>query len=213
MAGSRRSLPPVTHINTPRAARNRGGGHKLTFFGKESDRTTARSQWIPRQELEHLLAAMMPENAEALRVSMDYGARIGDVLSMRTEAARSGRWNYREEKTGKRRRVRLSDAHRRALLSFAGKVYVFEHRLDWTRHRTRQAVYKDICRAAEAFRWLGTISPHTARKVYSVEKYRAAGGNIAKVQRLLNHSDEAVTMLYALADDLSAARRRQQQRR
>ena len=173
----------------------------------------ARSLWLPRQELEHILAAMMPENAEALRVSMDYGARIGDVLSMRTESARSGRWNYREEKTGKRRRVRLSDAHRRALLSFAGKVYVFEHRLDWTRHRTRQAVYKDICRAAEAFRWLGTVSPHTARKVYSVEKYRAAGGNVAKVQRLLNHSDEAVTMLYALADEISAARRRQRERR
>lgn len=198
--------------NTARSA-EQGQEQQVNIFRKGEWRAVARSLWLPRQELEHLLAAMMPENAEALRVSMDYGARIGDVLSMRTEAARTGRWNYREEKTGKRRRVRLSDAHRRALLSFAGKVYVFEHRLDWTRHRTRQAVYKDICRAAEAFRWLGTISPHSARKVYSVEKYRAAGGNVAKVQRLLNHSDEAVTMLYALADELSAARRRQQERR
>ena len=165
----------------------------------------ARSRWLPRAFMEHILAACTYENEEALRLSMDYGARIGDVLSMRTEAARSGKWNYREQKTGKVRRVRLSDAHRRALLSFAGKVYCFEHRLDWTRHRTRQAVFKDLKRAAAAFRVEG-VSPHSERKVYSVERYRASGGDLKKVQKLLNHSSEAVTMLYALADEISAAR-------
>lgn len=155
--------------------------------------------------MEHILAACTVENEEALRISMDYGARIGDVLEMRKEAALTGRWNYREQKTGKRRRVRLSEAHRRALLSFAGKVYCFEHRTDWTRHRTRQAVYKDIKRAARAFRVAG-VSPHTERKIYSVEQYHKSGGDLKKVQRLLNHSDEAVTLLYALADEISAAR-------
>lgn len=167
----------------------------------------ARSKWVPRAIMEHLLAACTVENEEALRLSMDYGARINDVLSMPTKAAQTGQWTYREEKTHKRRRVRLSDAHRRVLLSFAGKVYCFEHRLDWTRHRTRQAVYKDIKRAARAFRVEG-VSPHTERKIYSVEKYKASGGNLRKVQALLNHSDEAVTVLYALADELSAARQR-----
>lgn len=167
----------------------------------------ARSKWLPRREMEHILALCTPENEEALRVSMDYGARIGDVLSMPTAAARSGRWNYREQKTGKRRRIRLSAQHRAALLSFAGKVYCFPHRLDPFRHRTRQAVYKDLRRAADCFRYAG-VSPHTERKIYSVEQYHKSGGNMAKVQRLLNHSDEAVTALYALADEISAARRR-----
>ena len=166
----------------------------------------ARSKWLPRGDMEHLLALCTMENEEALRISMDYGARIGDVLAMPTAAARSGRWNYREEKTGKRRRVRLSAAHQRTLLSFAGKVYCFEHRLDPLRHRTRQAVYKDIKRAARCFRYEG-ISPHSERKIYSVEKYRASGGNLKKVQQLLNHSDEAVTLLYAHADSISKARR------
>ena len=165
----------------------------------------ARSKWVPREYMEHILALCTVENEEALRVSMDYGARIGDVLSMRTEAARSGRWNYREQKTGKRRRVRLSAAHRQRLLSIAGKVYVFSHRLDWTKHRTRQAVYKDLRRAAEAFRVVG-VSPHTERKIYSVEQYKKSGGNMKKVQKLLNHSDEAVTVLYALADTISKAK-------
>lgn len=133
---------------------------------------------------------------------MDYGARIGDVLAMRREAAETGRWDYREQKTGKRRRVALSAAHQKELLSICGRVYVFEHRLDWRKHRTRQAVWKDLKRMARALR-LDDVSVHSARKVYSVEQYRASGGNLSKVCRLLNHSDEAVTVLYAMADTMS----------
>ena len=166
----------------------------------------ARSGWIPREEMEHLLAACMPENREALRLSMDYGMRIGDVLRMPTKAARTGRWSFKEEKTGKRRIVRLSNEHRRECLSFSGKLYVFEHRTDPFRHRTRQAVYKDLKRIAIMFR-LPYISPHSERKIYSVERYKQSGGNLAKVQKLLNHSDEAVTMLYALADTLCYRKR------
>lgn len=145
----------------------------------------------------------MPSNREALRLSMDYGMRIGDVLRMPVSAVRAGKWSFKEEKTGKRRVVRLSERHRAACMSIAGRVYVFEHRLDPYRHRTRQAVYKDLKRIAVMFR-LPHITPHSGRKIYSVERYKESGGNLKKVQRLLNHSDEAVTVLYALADELSS---------
>lgn len=161
----------------------------------------ARSQWACRSDMEHLLAACMPENREALRLSMDYGLRIGDVLRMPRAAAERGVWSFKEEKTGKRRRVVLSESHRRACLSIAGKIYVFEHRTDPHKHRTRQAVYKDLRRIAGMYR-LRQITPHSMRKVYSVERYRQTGGSLQKVQRLLNHSDEAVTVLYALADQM-----------
>lgn len=163
----------------------------------------ARAEWAPRPFVELLLLGCTPENAEALRVSMDYGARIGDVLRMkRKDVENNGRWDYREEKTGKRRRVKLSEAHQKTLLSIAGKVYVFEGRNDWRKHRTRQAVWKDLKRMARACR-LDAVSVHSARKIYSVERYRESGGNLAKVCRLLNHSDEAVTALYAMADLMS----------
>lgn len=165
----------------------------------------SRSQWIAREDMEHLLAACMPENRLALRVSMAFGMRIGDVLRMPTYAVRKGVWSFKEEKTGKRRRVRLGVEWQHMLLSIAGRTYVFEHRLDPMKHRTRQAVYKDLVRVAKAFR-LRHISPHSARKIYAVDTYKRSGGNMKKVQRLLNHSDEAVTVLYALADELSAAR-------
>lgn len=161
-----------------------------------------RSEWAPRPYMELLLLGCTRPNREALRVSMDYGARIGDVLRMRVSAARSGRWDYREEKTGKRRRVKLSRAHQAELLSIAGRVYVFEGRNDWRVPRTRQAIWKDLKRMARACR-LDRVSVHSARKIYSVERYRESGGNMEKVCRLLNHSDEAVTALYAMADLMS----------
>lgn len=164
----------------------------------------SRSKWVPPQILEHLLAACTWENELALRVSMTYGLRIGDVLRMPSDCLTTGKWSFREEKTGKRRRLTLSNTLIRYLRGIAGKVYVFEHRLDWRKHRTRQAVYKDLKRVAKAFR-LGGVSPHTARKVYAVSRY-AESFDIKRVQRLLNHNDEAVTYLYALADILNAQR-------
>lgn len=163
---------------------------------------TARSQWLAKPYMDLLLLGCMYENRLALRVSMTYGLRIGDVLRMPTRAVRAGVWSFKEEKTGKRRRVKLGTAIQAELLSIAGKVFVFEHRTDPMKHRTRQAVWKDLKRMARACR-LDGVSVHSARKVYSVEQYRASGGNLAKVCRLLNHSDEAVTALYAMADQMS----------
>lgn len=161
-----------------------------------------RSDWVCHETISHVLAALMPPNRLAIEVSMRYGMRIGDVLSMRREDVVKGSWTYKEQKTGKRRRIRLSKLLQERLLSQSGRVYVFEGRLDWRKHRTRQAVYKDIRRAAKAFRVPEHVSPHTARKIYAVDAYKRYG-DIKQVQRLLNHSDEAVTMIYALADKLN----------
>jgi integrase len=64
-------------------------------------------------------------------------------------------------------------------------------------------VYKDIKRAAKAFRIKSNISCHTARKIYAVSEYKK-DFNVSRVKRLLNHSSEAVTMIYAIADELTA---------
>jgi site-specific recombinase XerC len=41
--------------------------------------------------------------------------------------------------------------------------------------------------------------PHSARKIYAVD-LMAKYGDIARVKRALNHSSEAITLIYALAD-------------
>ena len=164
-----------------------------------------QADYISPDMMEHVLAALMPANALAVRVSMATGLRIGDVLEIKTDEIQRGRWTVREGKTGKARRVTLSKALQAAVLRQSGHIWAFPGRSDGRRHRTRQAVYKDIRRAAEAFRLREHISPHSARKMFAVASLRRYG-DLKKVQRLLNHDNEAVTMIYALADALTARR-------
>ena len=91
------------------------------------------------------------------------------------------------------------------ILAQAGPIYAFPGRLDGKKHRTRQAVYRDVRRAAKAFRLQEHLSPHSLRKVYAVMQYRKTG-SMQRVQELLHHSDEAVTAIYALADVLTERR-------
>lgn len=44
--------------------------------------------------------------------------------------------------------------------------------------------------------------------MWAVNAYRESGGDLKKVQKLLNHEAEAVTMLYAMADRLTERRKK-----
>lgn len=150
----------------------------------------------------------MPENRLALIVSLTTGLRIDDVLHLKTAKIQKQRFTVKEMKTGKTRRVNLSVGLWQELLQVAGRIYVFEHRTDPKRCRTRQAVNKDLKRACDLFRIKGVnLSPHSARKIYAVNNYRRTC-DLDKVRALLNHSEKQteVTMLYAMADVLTERR-------
>lgn len=187
--------------------------HELTISVKFTGGKIVRTGYVEPDVFRLLLTALMPANRLALEVSMATGLRIADVLHLKTEAlVRTARPTITERKTGKRRRVYFPRALRDALLRQAGRYYVFEGRYDERRPRTRQAVFKDIKRVARMYRVDGekiraNVAPHTARKIYAVQDYRAHG-SLERVRRLLNHSDEAVTALYALADRLERKQRR-----
>lgn len=169
-----------------------------------------RSGWIDGDTMALVLAAMMPDNALAVECSLYTGLRIDDVLSLKTEAVqRTARPYVRDSKTGKTHRIYLPNELRARMLAIAGKVYVWEHRTDWTRHRTRQAVYKDMRLAAQVYERNGRlnahISPHSARKCAAVRAYHKGGLDAAAA--LLNHDPghPLVTLLYALSDDARAS--------
>lgn len=166
-----------------------------------------RSQWIPKGEFEHILAALSPQNRLAVEISLITGFRINDVLSLTPDKVRKQRFTIREEKTGKTKMARLPKEIVDRCLACAGQHYVFEHRTDGRKHRTRQAVYKDVKRAAKLFGVRENVAPHSARKIYAVEEFERSGGNLRKVQKLLNHSSEAVTMIYACANIVGKRRR------
>ena len=164
-----------------------------------------KTEYLLNREVDLVLAALTPENRLAMRTALATGLRIGDVLQLKPEKLKPHFW-VTEEKTGKKRQVGLPEPLLSDLKKNAGKYWVFPGR-DPRNHRTRQAVWKDVKRAAKAFRLPQNVGPHSARKVYAVDlmhKY----GDIDRVRRALNHGSETVTMIYAMADHQQAAKNR-----
>lgn len=162
------------------------------------------AEYVPDEELGHVYAALMPANRLVCQVSEATGLRVGDVLALRTEQLRKGqRFTVRESKTGKSRRIYIPRLLHSQLLAQAGDVWVFPSPRDPTRHRTRQAVWTDIKRAAKAFRLPQNVAPHSMRKVYAVEEWERTG-DLGKVGQKLNHSPwhPETTMIYAMAAEL-----------
>lgn len=150
------------------------------------------------------MAVLTPSNALVCQVSLHTGLRVGDVLNLKTEQIKPRFW-VTEQKTKKRRMVGLPEPLRAAILRQAGKVWAFPGR-SGEGHRTRQAVWKDVKRAAKMFRLDQNVAPHSFRKVYAVDLFEKYG-DIKAVQRALNHSNETTTILYACAAQMLRTKR------
>lgn len=150
------------------------------------------TEYLLRREMEYVLAALTPSNRLVCRVCLQTGLRVGDVVSLKTQDLKGQFW-IEEAKTKKRRRVNLPRELLDQVRAQAGEVWAFPGRKPW-QHRTRQAVWADVKRAAKAFRIRQNIAPHSFRKVYAVELLRRCG-DVKRVQRALNHSDCATTMI------------------
>lgn len=162
-----------------------------------------RADYIFEDFFKLILHALTYHNQLVLQVSLSTGLRLSDVLNLRT-ASLAERMTVTERKTGHKRHVRIPADLLDDLLSIAGKIYVFEGRTDYRKPRTRQAVYKDIKRACKALRLSATlqVSPHTARKIYAVNKYKRTC-KLDAIKEILGHSGEAVALVYAMADELT----------
>lgn len=169
-----------------------------------------RTEYLIEREVEQVLDLLTPENRLAMRVALHTGLRVGDVLSLRPEQLRPNFW-ITEQKTGKRRQVGLPEPLLGDLKAAAGRWWVFPG-ADPRKHRTRQAVWKDVKRAARAARLTANVGTHSARKVYAV-KLLEQYGDIERVRRALNHGGIEVTLIYAMADKQlqGKARRRRAQ--
>lgn len=165
----------------------------------------ARTEYLLQREVDMILAALTPENRLVMRTAFATGLRVGDVLALKPERLKPHFW-VTEQKTGKKRQVGLPEPLLSDLKKNAGQWWVFPGR-DPRKHRTRQAVWKDVKRAARAFRLPQNVGPHSARKVYAVDLMKRYG-DIDRVRRALNHNSETVTLIYALADQQLAAKNR-----
>lgn len=145
-----------------------------------------------------------------MRAALTTGLRISDVLNLKTAQLKPHFW-VTEMKTGKRRQVGLPEPLLSDIKNQAGEEWAFPGR-NGKKPRTRQAVWKDVKRAAKSFRLPQNVGPHSARKVYAVElleKY----GDIERVRKALNHSRESVTLIYAMADKQLEAKNKKRRAR
>ena len=156
----------------------------------------AKSHYQTPDMMEHVLALLTPPNRLVARVMLRTGLRISDVLKFRKEDIKRV-MTIREQKTNKPRTVRLPPKLVEELRGDGGPGWCFPGWRDSSRHRTRQAVWSDFCRAAKILR-LAQVSPHSCRKTFSVDYFRKHG--LEKTQEILNHDNAEVTRLYALSD-------------
>lgn len=151
-------------------------------------------------QLDRVLGLLLQQNRLIMEVCLHTGLRLSDVLAFRASQISTKFW-VTEQKTGKRRQVGLTRELVYRIKEQAGEVWAFPSPVKPGAPKTRQAVWADVKRAARACRLPQNVAPHSMRKIYAVELMRKYG-DIAKVQRALNHSNLSVTMLYAMADKL-----------
>lgn len=168
-----------------------------------------RTEKLIDREVGRILAALTPSNALVCEVSLHTGLRVSDVLALRTDQLKPRFW-VTESKTKKRKQVGLPAALLEDIRAQAGAVWAFPGR-DPEKHRTRQAVWSDVKRAAALYRLPQNVGVHSFRKTYAAD-VMAAYGDLGKVQRMMNHSSPLCTMIYLLGAkavlDGSAQRRR-----
>lgn len=144
---------------------------------------------------------MTYDNVLALRISLETGLRIDDVLSIRTEQIKGRTIRGIAEKTGKPYKKVISNDLASRLRNLNRQGYIFPHRTKKNAHRTRQAVWANMKKAADILGVKLNAAPHSARKTYAVELLNDKG--IDAVQRELQHDRISTTMLYAFSNLLT----------
>ena len=173
---------------------------ELAKSGLQTRRGSRAADWVNEQSMGHILAALTAANRRVMWVALCSGLRISDVLGIKTVQIQGKKGDLehgikvsvREQKTGQTRRFWMPRELRLELLEHAGKLYVFPNRFGQNRHRTRQAVEKDLRRARALLRLPAsvTVSPHSARKIYAVQHGKGS----------LHHRSKIVELMYDTAD-------------
>ena len=154
-----------------------------------------RTDTLIDREVDHVLAALTPSNRLVCEVCLHTGLRVSDVLALKTADLQPRMW-VTERKTGKRKQIGLPAPLLAAVRAQAGPEWAFPGNSP-DKPRTRQAIWKDVKRAATLFRIPANIGVHSFRKTYAAD-VMAAYGSIEKVRKMLNHKSPICTMIYLM---------------
>lgn len=126
------------------------------------------------------------------------GLRISDILQLRVRDVKRSYFNIIEMKTNKKKRIdmtsELQKEFKRYIEGKEDHEYLFKSREGLNRPLTRSMAYK-ILRKAVDYVGLDDIGTHTMRKTFGYHLYKKTG-DVALLQKILNHSDPAFTLRY-----------------
>lgn len=173
-----------------------------------------KSDYLSNEEAAELIAALPYEYRSIIVLAIETGFRIGDLCAAKAYSVDLTERTLMlcEQKTKKWRTVELTNKALKALQGYAPELakklllqkYLFEREplTGMSRQTVWRWVNKEWARLHKDEK--RTISPHSFRKLYAVNK-RQAGVSLADIKRDLNHERIETTMLYALADLLHEA--------
>lgn len=156
------------------------------------------TDYLPLVDWVLLFPYLTPDNYLVLRLCLEMGLRVGDAVALPADALDGDLLRFTAAKTGKTGSVKLHPDTAAKLRASSGAGWLFPSRTSKSGHRTRQAVWHDVKRAAEAAGVTGNIAPHSARKTFAVEKMHQSG--LGATKKALQHEDTSTTLIYALSD-------------
>ena len=133
------------------------------------------------------------------------GLRISDILQLRVRDVKRSYFNIIEMKTGKKKRIDMTTQLQKEFKKYIeGKEdheYLFKSREGLNKPITRSMAYKILHQAAD-YVGLDDIGTHTMRKTFGYHLYKKTG-DVALLQKILNHSDPAFTLRYiGISEDM-----------
>lgn len=133
------------------------------------------------------------------------GLRISDILQLRVRDVKKTYFNIIEIKTGKKKRIDMTPQLQKEFRVYIeGKEdyeFLFKSRVGLNKPLSRSMAYKILRTAGERF-GLDDIGTHTMRKTFGYHLYKQTG-DVALLQKILNHSDPAFTLRYiGISDDM-----------
>lgn len=180
-----------------------------------------KADYIPKGEFLCILKKLKPEYATILLTSLETGLRLSDVCRLTTRIlvdARPYGTNIQPVMEMKPHRVRFItfpvslmrelrttthlDLRPGASCCGGGGNWLFPSAIDPARHVDRSTVYRALREACLKLGETRNVTPHTARKIYAVEAYKATK-DLEAVRYLMGHANTAVTALYAFSDIIS----------
>lgn len=135
-------------------------------------------------------------------LGVNVGLRIQDLLTLNVAMIKKGFIQLREKKTGKIQQIPIHlEVQRTILTGYINKLnlddssYLFTSRKGYNEPITRQAAYDVVKTVGKELGWKFPIGTHTLRKTFGYQYYKQTN-NIVGLQRMFNHRDPQVTLIY-----------------